>query len=149
MSVLTRALRDTVLATAFATMGLMKLTGAEWEVKLFRKWGQSDDTRTAFGALEALSALLLVNRNTRRLGAASMALVSVPTLMNEIQNGDDNLALARFTMLGMAVSAFTDPVRRATPPRPTRQARIDVRRPASLPSRSQRLARIQRRLSAG
>ncbi len=149
MSVLTRGLRDATLAAGFATMGAMKLLGAEWEVKLFRSWGQSDDTRTAFGAMEAISALLLVNRRTRRLGAASMALVSVPTLMKEIDRGEDGLALARFALLGMAVSAATDPIRLRRPA-PVRAAE---RRPKSLPSATVRLAgpieRLVRRVQAG
>jgi hypothetical protein len=111
MSMIRRGLRDAVLAAGFATMGAMKLTGADWEVRLFRSWGQSKDTRTAFGAMEALSAVLLLNRSTRRLGAASMAIVSVPTLMKEIERGNDGLALARFALLGMAVSSATDPIR--------------------------------------
>lgn len=145
MSVLTRGLRDAVLTAGFATMGAMKLTGAEWEVSLFRKWGQSDDTRTAFGAMEAISALLLLNRRTRRLGAASMAIVSVPTLLREIDGGEDGLAIARFALLGMAVSAATDPIRLRGPSPP----KLEVRRQPRLPAARSRLASLIDRVRVG
>ena len=143
MSAVVRGLRDAMLAGGFAAMGAMKLAGAEWEVELFRNWGQSDDTRKAVGVVEALSAVLLLNRSTRRLGAASMALVSVPTLMKEIDSGRDGLAALRFALLGMAVSSATDPVRLRRPSRAT----AAPRRPASLPSAQARRAAPLHRLA--
>ena len=128
MSTLVRGLRYATLATGFATMGAMKLGGAQWEVDLFRSWGHSADTRKAFGALEAIAALLVVNRRTRRLGAASMALVSLPQLMAEIDHGDQRLALSRFALLGLALTAVTSRAPRRRPARKALASNPPVRR---------------------
>lgn len=100
---LLRLLRLLTVGGAFGAMGLMKLAGTPWERRWFARWGRDDDTRQAFGALETGAALLLVPRETRRIGALALAASSIKTVDWEAESGDELLAAARFGLLVLAI----------------------------------------------
>ena len=100
---LLRLLRLLTVGGAFGAMGLMKLAGTPWERRWFARWGRDDDTRCAFGALETGAALLLVPRETRRIGALALAASSIRTVDWEAESGQEVLAVARFGLLVLAL----------------------------------------------
>ncbi len=103
MDPLFRLLRLLLVGGAFSLMGLLKLAGAPWERRWFRAWGLGDEARRGFGAVETAGALLLVPPSTRRLGALTLAASSVRTVDLEADQGQQALAVIRFSLLVLAL----------------------------------------------
>ncbi len=87
-----------LLAALFLMAGVSKLAGAEAHVEHFAHWGYPDWFRIVVGAVETISAVLLIVPRTVALGAAGIATIMLGATYTHLFRVDDEAPRALFTM---------------------------------------------------
>ena len=87
-----------LLAALFLMAGVSKLLGAEAHVEHFAHWGYPDWFRIVVGAVETISAVLLIVPKTVVLGAAGIATIMLGATYTHLFRVDDEAPRALFTM---------------------------------------------------
>jgi hypothetical protein len=95
-----------LLGLAFAIAGADKLLGARGYRRAFGRIGFTEEQMRAVGAAEVAGGVLVGTPATRKIGGAVLVLTSAKVLLSELDNKDEDLALARIGVLAAALTAF-------------------------------------------
>ncbi len=87
-----------LLAALFLMAGVSKLLGAEAHVEHFAHWGYPGWFRIVVGAVETISAVLLIVPRTLALGAGGIATIMLGATYTHLFRVDDEAQSALFTM---------------------------------------------------
>jgi hypothetical protein len=90
----------------FALAGFSKVMALPGQRKLFRSFGWPEDIMLIVGSLELGGALLMSNRRTRAIGAATVTAASVAVLAAELEHGQTRLAPGRYAMIAAALTGI-------------------------------------------
>ena len=90
----------------FALAGASKIMAVTPQRKLFRSWGWPEDIMVILGSLELGGALLMSNRHTRHIGAATVTAASIAVLAAELEHGQTRLAPGRYAMIAAALTGL-------------------------------------------
>jgi hypothetical protein len=101
-----------LLGLAFAITGIDKLFGVRGYRRAYRRLGWTERQMRAVGAAEVAGGVLVGTEATRKLGGAVLVLTSAKVLISELDQRDDELALARIGVLAAALTAFLPSTRR-------------------------------------
>ncbi len=95
-----------LLSFGFGFAGFAKLMAMEPQRRSFRSWGWPDDVMLIVGGLELGGAVLMSNRRTRHIGAATVTATSVAMLAAEIEHGQEPVTPARLALLLATATAL-------------------------------------------
>ncbi|HEX2882579.1 MAG TPA: DoxX family protein [Polyangiaceae bacterium] len=101
-----------VLAALFLLAGGSKLAGAEVHVQNFARWGWPDWMRLVVGAVEVVSAILLLIPRLAFLGAGALMVVMAGATYTHIFRARDEAGMAAFTLLLLGLCAVVAWARR-------------------------------------
>ncbi len=94
-----------LMGLGMAVAGFDKLAGNRSYRKLFEGWGWSRQQMNNVAAAELVGGLLMIPRQTRRLGGGILATASGVVLASELQSRDQ-LAAPRMGVLMVALTAL-------------------------------------------
>ena len=95
-----------LLSLGFGLSGYGKLMAMKPQRDSFRSWGWPDDIMLIVGGLELGGAVLMANRRTRHIGAATVTATSVAMLAAELEHGQEPLTPARVALLLATATAL-------------------------------------------
>jgi putative oxidoreductase len=101
-----------LLAALFLMAGGSKLAGAEQHVKGFAHWGWPDWMRLAVGAVEVISAVLLLVPRAAFFGAGSLVVVMTGATYTHLFRADGEGGMAAMTVVLLGLNALVAWVRR-------------------------------------
>lgn len=96
--------------------GVTKLLGAEAHVEHFAHWRYPDWFRIVVGAVETISAVLLIVPRTVALGAAGIATIMLGATYTHLFRVDDEAPRALFTVTLLALAGAAAYLRTRRPP---------------------------------
>lgn len=92
-----------LLAAVYLLAGGSKLAGAEQHVQGFARWGWPDWLRLAIGAVEVISAVLLLVPRVAFLGASALVVVMAGAIYTHLfrATGEAGMAVVPLVLLGL------------------------------------------------
>ncbi len=98
-----------ILGGAVALAGLDKLVGQRGYERMFGHLGWTEAQMRSVAMAEVAGGLLMVPRETRRVGGALVAAGSLAVMSSELGRGDTKLAVPRALVLLAAIAATVAP----------------------------------------
>ncbi len=95
-----------LLSLGFGLAGFAKLLALESEQSKARTWGWPEDVTVIIGGLELGGAILMSNRRTRHIGAATVTATSVAMLAAELEHGQEAFTPTRVVLLLLTATAL-------------------------------------------
>lgn len=101
-----------LLAFVFLLAGVPKLLGAQGHVQHFARWGYPDWFRLLVGAVEVVSAVLVLIPRLAFLGAAGIAVIMAGATYTHVLRAPEEASRAPFTLSLLALAALVGYARR-------------------------------------
>lgn len=101
-----------LLAFVFLMAGAPKLLGVQGHVRAFARWGYPDWFRLVVGAVEVVSAVLLLIPRLAFLGAVGIAVIMAGATYTHVVRVPEEASRAPFTLTLLALAALVGYARR-------------------------------------